>query len=170
MEEPELETDRLLLRKARPEDFDRFWGMVTDPIAKRYTGGVTNLTYGERKALFEKECASPFSDQAAEFAVTEKRSGKYLGYCGFRVSKELGGNEFLYGYCRDSWGRGYGTEAAEAVLRYLFKTLPYDSYVAGVNAQNVASVKIVEKLGFRKYRQVTDEDETYDLYEIERRP
>jgi len=168
MEEPKIETGRLLLRKARPEDFDRFWGMVTDPIAKRYTGGPTKLTYAKRMALFQKECAEPFSDRAIEFSVLEKGSGKYLGYCGFRVSEELGGNEFLYGYCRDCWGCGYGYEAAEAVLRHLFAALPYNSYVAGVNAENIASVKIVEKLGFAKSRQITDEDETYDLYEIKR--
>lgn len=41
----QIETDRLLLRKHEIKDYNRFWEMITDPIAKRFTGGVTSLNY-----------------------------------------------------------------------------------------------------------------------------
>ncbi|HSK69241.1 MAG TPA: GNAT family N-acetyltransferase, partial [Candidatus Limnocylindria bacterium] len=80
IETPVIETPRLLLRKPTPGDFPRLWGMLTDPAAKEFTGGVTRLPYEERLALFLEECETPFSRDASEFAVIEKESGLYIGY------------------------------------------------------------------------------------------
>lgn len=153
----EIETKRLFLKKHELQDFNRFWDMINDPVAKQYTGGVTQLNYNQRLELFENECSEPFSNNAIEFAVREKYSGKYLGYCGFRISPELGGNEFFYGYCRDCWGQGYGFEAAYAVLRHLFTVLSHDSYIATVDTDNIASVKLLKKLGFRNANKIVSE-------------
>lgn len=162
-----IETRRLILRKHKLEDFKRFWDMINDPEAKKYTGGVTHLEYSERLKLFKEECDIPFSDEAIEFAVIDKKSGKYLGYCGFRNSIELKEKEFLYGYCQDCWGHGYGFEAAEVVLQYLFKTLCHDSYVATVHPDNIASARILKKLGFKKKKTIIVEDnEKVDYYVI----
>ena len=164
-----LETERLILRKHEPADFDRFWNMINDPVAKRYTGGVTRLTYEHRMELFREECEAPFSDRSVEFAVIENESGVYLGYCGFRVSDDVNGNEFLYGFCRDCWGRGYGYEAARAVLKYLFETYEHNCYLASVDSENAASVRILQKLGFKKIGDIMiDDSYPADLYAIDR--
>ena len=138
-----IETPRLVLRRHGEEDYDRFWSMMTDPEAKRFTGGVTTLSYMERRKLFVKE-------SAMELAVAEKIGNRYLGYCGFRLSEELKGWEFLYGYCRDTWGKGYGGEAAKAFLRYLFDAMPHSEYVAAADDANAASVRILTGLGFQR--------------------
>jgi RimJ/RimL family protein N-acetyltransferase len=143
-----FETDRLVFRKPIKQDFMRFWQMLNDPIAKKYTGGVTKLSYQQRLALFEQECFEDFSPQGAEFAVIEKESGNYLGYCGFRYSDSMCGCEFLFGYCRDCWGKGYATESAQAVLDFLFKTYDHNLYIATVDPQNTASKRVLEKVGF----------------------
>lgn len=145
-----IETDRLILRKHALKDFDRFWEMLNDPVAKRYTGGVTRLGYAERLALYREDMALPFSEEGAEFAVIEKGSRRYVGYCGFRYCDELNEYELFYGYCRDAWGQGYGTEAARAVLDYAFRTYAHPQYVATVEKGNAASVRVLEKLGFHK--------------------
>ena len=143
-----FETERLVFRKPIKQDFTRFWEMLNDPVAKRYTGGVTRLSYQQRLALFEQECLEDCSPQGAEFAVVEKESGSYLGYCGFRYSEPLCGCEFLFGYCRDCWGKGYATESAQAVLNFLFKTYRHTLYIATVDPQNAASKRVLEKAGF----------------------
>ena len=143
-----FETDRLVFRKPIKQDFMRFWQMLNDPIAKEYTGGVTRLSYQQRLALFEQECSEDFSPQGAEFAVIEKESGNYLGYCGFRYSNSLSGCEFLFGYCRDCWGKGYATESAQAVLDFLFENYDHTLYIATVDPRNAASKRVLEKVGF----------------------
>lgn len=143
-----IETDRLVLRRHEPADFDRFWSYVTDPVAKRYTGGVTRLSKIERKAVFEQDCALPFIGGEAEFAVVSKSERTYLGYCGIRHSSELGGAELFYGFCRDSWHKGYGAESAAAVVRYAFETLGHSRLYASCEAENTASLSILRRLGF----------------------
>ena len=145
----QIETKRLILREHRAEDFDRFWGMITDPIAKRYTGGVTTKTYEERLKLFEEDYKSAISGDNMEFAVIEKNSMKYIGYCGYRVSENLGGKELFYGYCRDSWGQGYGFEAADAAVRYFFDDIRLSSLMATYDEDNIATEKILTHLGFK---------------------
>lgn len=143
-----LQTQRLLLREPRLTDFDEFWKMINDKIAKRYTGGVTTLTYEERLKLFKKECDEFGKDNNFEFAVIEKINNKYVGYCGYRYCDELKGNELLFGYSKDVWQRGYGFEAAKEVLNFGFKELSFDVVIATVELNNIASIKLLKKLGF----------------------
>ena len=162
-----LETERLIFRKPIQQDFTRFWEMLNDPIAKKYTGGVTRLSYQQRLALFEQECLEDFSTQGAEFAVIEKQSGNYLGYCGFRYSEPLCACEFLFGYCRDCWGKGYASESAQAVLDFLFKAYPHNAYIATVDPQNTASKRVLEKACFTRVDEFQinsiEADEKYQL-------
>lgn len=153
----QIETDRLLLREHRVEDFERFWGMITDPIAKRFTGGVTKLTYEQRFKLFCEDCNAPYSEDSIEFAVIEKSSMEYIGYCGYRASEELDCYELFYGYCRDSWGKGYGYEAAAAAVRFFFDQPDVDRLVAARDEDNIATVKILDRLGFKSIGQINIE-------------
>lgn len=164
----QIETERLLLRAPEARDFDRYWQMLTDPEAKRYTGGVTRMGYDERRALFLEDCAVPFGPEGAELAVLDRNDGRYLGYCGFRRSEELDAPEFLYGYCRDCWGRGIATEAARAVLDWLFAAYPHDEYAATVVPANLASAAVLRRLGFVKSGSLTDAGEPLDCYRLTR--
>jgi RimJ/RimL family protein N-acetyltransferase len=165
----QIETERLLLRKHRIEDYDRFWGMITDPIAKRFTGGITTLTYEQRFKPFREYCGKPFSDKGIEFAVIEKSSMMYIGYCGFRISKDIDGNEFLYGYCRDSWGKGYGFEAAHSAVTFFFDKIGIDSLAAACDRENIASIKILNRLGFKFAGQIIiDGQGAVDKYELDK--
>lgn len=141
-------TTRLLLRRHEPADFERLWSYLTDPEAKRYTGGVTRLNKRERKALFERDCALPFAEGEAEFAVITRAEQTYLGYCGIRYSSELGGAELFYGFCRDSWHKGCGEESAAAVVQYAFEALEHCRIYASCEAENIASLSILRRLGF----------------------
>ena len=66
--------------------------------------------------------------------------------CGF-LNDNLG-IDFGYRFCKKTWGRGIGTEAAEAVMKYGLTDLAMNSIVAGVLPENIASEKILIKLGF----------------------
>jgi RimJ/RimL family protein N-acetyltransferase len=148
MQNDRILTGRLLLRRHAPGDFDRLWSYLTDPETKRYTGGVTRLSRDERKTIFERDCALPFAGGEAEFAVVSRAEQTYLGYCGVRSSSELGGAELFYGFCRDSWHKGYGLESAAAVVKYAFETLGHSRLYASCEMENTASLSILRRLGF----------------------
>ena len=135
-----METEKLLLRKPLLEDFDEYWFMKNDEMATKYTGGITPYRYEERLDLYKKEWV--FADQNTEFSIILKANGAYIGYCGF-VDK----NELLYGIKRSEWQKGYGYEAAAAMITYGFKLLNLSHVIATVNPQNIASEKILQKIG-----------------------
>ena len=151
-----LETSRLYLRKHQLEDYDRFWEMLNDPVAKQYTGGTTKLSFEDRLAVYIKDCDRPFSDEQTEFAIIDKTSGIYLGYCGIMPAQDIDGIEFFYGLCRDSWGKGYGFEATKSALAYFFNHYKHERYVATVDLENTNSAKLLKKLGFCKTGQITN--------------
>jgi ribosomal-protein-alanine N-acetyltransferase len=67
----------------------------------------------------------------------------------FRDPPEL---ELLYGVAEPLWGLGYATEIAEAVIEYCFVGLDMPSIRASTDTANLASVRVLEKLGFRLTR------------------
>ncbi len=149
-----FQTERLILREPQLDDFDRYWQMINDPVAKQYTGGVTKLTHHDRLELFKTEWLSEVKEKPLEFSVIEKEKNKYLGYCGFHYNEEMDCVAFLHGYCRDSWGKGYGYEAAKVVIEYGFTVLNLEYITAFADNRNIASVKILQKLRMSYIEQV----------------
>lgn len=144
-----IKTKSLLIRPPYIEDFYGYWEMNTDPEAKKYTGGVITLSYEQALSKYTKICRE-FDAQNKNnciFSVIEKVSNRYIGRCGFKYCELLGDIEILYGFSRKSWGKGYGYEAARAVLNYGIETLGLKKIVAAVNPRNVASEKILNKIG-----------------------
>lgn len=135
-----IETERLFLRKPIIEDFTEYWLMKNDITATKYTGGITPYDYGKRLALFCKEWVD--ASQTTELSVTIKSSSEYIGYCGF-----VDDNKLLYGLKQSVWGNGYGFEAVSAILHYGFTVLNFPYIMASVNPKNVASEKILQKIG-----------------------
>lgn len=140
---PELETDRLLLRGFAPSDLDALAATFADPDVMQYIkGGVRSR---ERVAANIAEYAAEWAEHGCGvWAVVAKSSGLLLGMCGFVEPVELG---YILG--RAAWGQGIATEAARACLCYGFEQLPYDQVAAGALSENLASRRVLEKLGMR---------------------
>ncbi len=141
-----LETDRLIIRDPIISDFDDIWKMRNDDDVTVFTGGKTKLTRDEAYKRHVKRCEM-LVDSPKEYAVVLKESSDYIGYCGFQYCSVLDGIEILYGYAKEYWGNGYAIEAAKAVLDFGIAELKYEEVVAAVNYDNVASDKVLIKIG-----------------------
>ena len=83
------------------------------------------------------------------FAVILKESGALIGQAGL-MNSTLNGNETVeLGYILDNtyWHNGYGTEAARACLEYAFGELELKTVCCSIRPENVASIRVVERLG-----------------------
>jgi ribosomal-protein-alanine N-acetyltransferase len=80
------------------------------------------------------------------WAVHDLTTGALAGFCGIR-SSDVRPPELLYGFLRTWWGRGYATETARAVLDYAFDSLGMPVVEAATDAPNVASLRVLERLG-----------------------
>jgi RimJ/RimL family protein N-acetyltransferase len=139
-------TDRLLLRPGWPEDAQDLYRAVADE------GIVRNLAsapwpYGLADA--EAFLATERGPSEPSFLIFRRTDGapQLIGTIGLgrRPDGEL---EFGYWIARDHWGRGYATEAGEAVLAMARHGLGIGKLHAGHFLDNPASGRVLEKLGF----------------------
>lgn len=135
---PEIETERLLLRMYRQEDLEAFYEIASDPQVRRYFAD-RNPTRDEVLASLPRRMNYWKQNGFGQLGVFEKSSGRLIGYCGLKDLENTGEIEIYYGYGRDSWGLGYATEAAAAVLRFGFEEAGLDRIVAVTHTENTAS-------------------------------
>ena len=149
-----LETERLVVRTWSPADEDEGFGIWSDAEVMRYVGtGLPKESVAEVRAWIDRMAAHHELHGFGFWAVVEKESGQLVGSCGMGYQRDGGPPvEFGYTLARSRWGRGYATEAAGACLRYAFERLGFTELVASVDALNVASQRVLEKIGFEYQR------------------
>jgi RimJ/RimL family protein N-acetyltransferase len=106
--------------------------------------------------------------------VTLRTSGERLGLCGLLKRDTLADVDLGFAFLPEHWGRGYAVEAAAAVLDGDAVRLDLSRVVAITSKDNVASGRVLERLGFRLERLVTltEDPEELRLFGIDlpRRP
>jgi ribosomal-protein-alanine N-acetyltransferase len=84
------------------------------------------------------------------WAVETKATGVLMGWCGFGLRD--GHVDFGYRLAKAFWGQRFGTEVIRAVLAYGMVQYQFGQYTAAAYVENTASIRILEKLGFRVER------------------
>lgn len=148
--EPRLETDCLVLRPWRVDEASirRALWAERDPRVPAHR----RLDAEGRPAvadLAERIRTTEPAFGIGLLAIELKATGEVIGYCGL-TENEYGEDEnpeLAYELLRDHWGRGYATEAAEAVLAWA-RSAGIRMLWAGVRDWNVASRRVLAKLGF----------------------
>ena len=89
------------------------------------------------------------------WVVRDRFDKSLAGFTGIWPFREAGEFELLYGVDERLWGHGYATEAAQAVIEYCFTALRMPVIRASSDADNAASHRVLEKLGFSETRRDT---------------
>ncbi len=150
-----LETPRLIIRSWHERDVDAYAAIVADPEVMRFIGNGRVHDHAEAQAFVQRgievERERPWLLWAVEHAVDRR----LIGFCGFAPY----GTEVEIGWRLASayWRRGLGTEAARAVLRYGLDDLGLPHVVSVAQTENVASIRIMNRIGLR-YRETTIDD------------
>lgn len=155
-EAPTIETERLVLRGYRSEDFPHVAATWADPEVTRHISGRP-LTEEETWTRFLRNIALWPMLGYGYWAATEKSTGRYIGDVGFADFKRAiepslkGAPEIGWVLARGSHGSGYATEAAHAALRWLERELGPQRTVCVINDDNRASIRVAEKCGYREF-------------------
>ena len=147
------ETERLIVRHWQPDDADDAFAIYSDPEVTCYlAGGVYQESIEQTRAwlarLMAKEAGmAPFGF----WPVEERVTGRVIGHALLQYAKINGEDrvELGYGFARASWGQGYATELAQALLHYGFDTLDLEEIYGVVIPENTASRRVLEKVGMR---------------------
>lgn len=150
---PEIETSRLRLRMLSLDDVDDFAAIFADPEAMKFIGidAGTVLSRAETSDVLQRMIAFWKRNGFGRWAVINKTDQKLIGLCGLRLLD--GEPELFYLFAKASWGKGFATEAAAAVIRYGFEELKFDRIIAVIRSGNAASLNVVRKIGMRTEEQ-----------------
>jgi len=141
-----LTSDRLTLRRHQFSDVDALSSLDTDVEARRFTGGVS-----DRKTTVEylRRHIAEFGNGASwKFAVDLSDGGGMVGWCWLQHKEIIDGFEIGYQIDRRYWDQGIATEAARRVVQFGFEVVSLQAVKAIVDPANVASERVVQKLGF----------------------
>ncbi len=148
-----IETDRLIVRDWREEDWAPFFAGTNTPGVMRWLGGVMD---DDGMAAMRARVVRCAADNGFCFWVVERKAdGAILGFCGLKRadapgSSVTGAIEAGWRLREDAWGRGYAREAAVATLDAAFERYGAEEVVALTVIENTPSWGLMERLGMRR--------------------
>jgi RimJ/RimL family protein N-acetyltransferase len=162
-----LETERLILRMWREDDFEAYARVCADADVMRYLGG---------KSLSRMEAWRQMAFLVGHWhllgyghwAVEEKESGRFVGRIGFLNPEGWPGFEIGWTLGREFWGKGYATEGARRALRYAFTELDKDHVISIIHPENQASIRVAERLGEKVEDRIEFHEREVLIYGISR--
>lgn len=145
-----FETDRLILRPLGSADVDAIFAMRSDSEVMRFIREPQNRA--ESVSWVKLVSSRWASDNIGFCGIVEKQNGEFIGWCGLWQLQETGDIEIGYAISKDSWGKGFATEAAGRFLRFAFEELKPDRIVAVAEPENTPSRRVMEKIGMKFVR------------------
>lgn len=132
-------TERLLLRTAEPGDLEALHAVLSDPRATRWWSTPPHETLEETSAWLDDMIAR--GPDHPDFVVALE--GRVIGKVGFYQMPVLG-----YILHPDVWGRGLASEAVGTAIDHVFRMPGVGKVTADVDPENMASIRLLERLGF----------------------
>ena len=151
-----IETARLQLRTFKTSDVDAMTLINQDPKVMKYFPAVGDRA--QTMKLIERIMTHQEKFGYSLYAVEIKSTAKMIGFVGllYRTQVDFDTHfvpsvEIGWRLSSQHWNQGYATEAAFAVLHYAFKQLNLNEVVSFTVPQNLASRRVMEKIGLKHY-------------------
>jgi len=150
MAEFRLETERLILRDWREDDFADLHALCTDPQVMATIGPLHDEA--KTRGLLSRLIERTVRDGHTFWAMERKDDGRVIGFCGVSrgpmppIEGEL---EIGWRMAADCWGRSYAREAAQATLGWIAANRPREPVCAITSVGNLRSRGLMERLGMR---------------------
>jgi RimJ/RimL family protein N-acetyltransferase len=145
-----LTTERLLLRPVTAQDHAALLAHWSVPDVRRFLFDGATLSAAEVTETIEDSARDFAAGGYGIWLIREERGTGLLGTAGLRPLEDLG-LEIFYSLAPSSWGKGYATEAARAVVEHALGPLGLPEVLAEVDEGNAASVAVVKRLGMTPF-------------------
>ena len=148
---PILETERLILRDFSYCDTRDLFIIRSDQRVMEFMDSPVHQSLSDSEEMIDLMFESFQNKTGINWAIENKFNGRMIGYVGFwRIITEHVRAEIGYALKPPVWGKGYMKEAIMAALYFGFEQLGLHSVEANVNPKNLASVRLLKSLGFKK--------------------
>jgi 8-oxo-dGTP diphosphatase len=142
---PRLMTPRLLLRPLALADAPAIHALLQDAEVSRYTA---RIPHPYAQGMAESFIAGLGRLAEFTFGIERREDGVFLGCIGFEPERDARIADCGYWLGKPYWGKGYATEALQALLDHAFAARGLALMKASADRANPASIRVQEKLGF----------------------
>jgi ribosomal-protein-alanine N-acetyltransferase len=170
---PQLETERLVLRKIKKQDVNDFFEYASDPEVSRFVTWDYHKTIKDSKRFINFSLRKYREHSAAPWGIVMKGNGKLIGTAGFAYwLPEHNRAEIGYSIGRNYWNKGLMTEAVREIIRFGFERMELNRLEARCSTDNAASEKVMLKCGMkfegvlRQQEFIKGEYRSYKMYSI----
>lgn len=147
-----LESKRLTFTRYTPVDLPLYLQLVTNARVMEHISGRA-LTPEEGRGRFEKALSFNIKDgETGNFMAHIREGGAYIGLAKLTVTGK-GEAEVGYALLPEYWGQGYATEIVECFVGLARRLKRFRRLFAIVDPGNPASVRVLEKFGFKPYKE-----------------
>ena len=163
---PHLQTERLILREYRREDFDLFAAHLANPVSSAHLGAA------DRHAAWRIFCSQAglwLIYGAGWWAVEERRTGQIVGNVGAFFREESTVMELGWNTYSAFWGQGFANEAAAAALKYALEIRREPKVRALISSANESSLRVAKRLGLAYEAETEMHGTAIGSYTLERR-
>ena len=144
-------TDRLRLRPLSISDADAFFEMFSDAATMEYWSNEPVGTREEAESLLRQDLEWSETPGVLCMGVALPETGRLIGKITlFAFSEQNRRAEVGYVLDRRYWNKGYMSEALQWLLAHAFETLKLHRLEADTDPDNIPSLALLEKLGFRR--------------------
>lgn len=145
-------TGRLLIRETTMEDFDALYELYQDPAITRFMPGMDEDKEEERRQM-ELYIHNMYAFYGyGLWSIIEKKTGRLIGRAGLENGHLKGRNVIELGYMLGTpyQGKGFAYEAVRAIISYAFEVVGVKKLYVVISRNNLRSLRLVRKLGFRE--------------------
>lgn len=145
-----IRTERLVIRALRLDDAQALAERRSDAKVAEFQSWTVPFSLERARSIVESVVAmdGPTAGEWWMVLITDADTGDTFGDVAIHVGAEGRSAEVGYTLAAEHWGRGYLTEAMEAVVEYLFGGLGFVRVSATLHPDNVASARALERCGF----------------------
>ena len=164
-----FETERCIIKPISTDDKPDLFSMCDDINVWQYLGGSNTAEY-HRKHIENLEAllSSVSNTDLSRWIIRNKINNVFLGYLCLDNHHDSDDDiQLSYMLLSNCWGNGYASEAAREIIRHAFNERKLNRLFAETQSANLASCKLLEKLGFYKIKELIRFNAEQTLYAID---
>ncbi|GCE29759.1 N-acetyltransferase [Dictyobacter alpinus] len=153
---PVLDTERLILRQLAATDAQDAFLFLSDEENMRYYDPAPMTRLEQAEKSIERHRRRFAEQEALRWGIVLKGENKIIGTCGYSWDTDNHYAVLSYILSKHSWKKGIMTEALTAIIQFGFEHIHLHRIEAQVAYPNLASARLLEKLGFQEEGRLRD--------------